>query len=58
MSLIFSSSIVVKLVYRFKMLPKIATDIPAIIMVVWFAPSQTIRSGARADFGRLFNTTR
>ena len=36
------------------MLPKIATDIPAMMMVVRFAPSQTMRSGASADFGRLF----
>lgn len=32
------------------MLPKIATDIPAMIIVVRFAPSQTMRSGASADF--------
>ena len=39
------------------MLPKIATDMPATIIVVFVAPSQTIRRGARADFGRLFKTT-
>lgn len=48
----------VKLVYRLKMLPKIATDIPATIIVVLVAPSHTIKSGANADFGRLFSTTR
>lgn len=40
------------------MVPKIATDIPATMIVVRFAPSQTIRSGASADLGRLFSTTR
>ena len=40
------------------MLPKMATDIPATIIVLGVAPSHTIRSGARADFGRLFSTTR
>ena len=35
-----------------------ATDIPATIMVVFVAPSQTIRRGASADLGRLFSTTR
>src|SRR5699024_9850055 len=40
------------------MLPKIATDMPATMMVVFVAPSHTIRRGARADFGRLFKTTR
>jgi hypothetical protein len=40
------------------MLPKIATDIPATIIVFGVAPSQTIKSGARADFGRLLRTTR
>ena len=47
-----------KLAYRFKMLPKMATDMPATMMVVRLAPSQTIRRGARADLGRLFRTTR
>jgi hypothetical protein len=56
--LIFSRSTPVKLVYRFRMLPKIATDIPAAMMVVWVAPSHTIKSGARADLGRLLSTTR
>jgi len=58
MSFIFPGSVFIKLVYRFKILPKIATDIPAAMIVVWVAPSQTISSGARADFGRLFSTTR
>lgn len=31
---------------------------PATMMVVRVAPSHTMRSGARADFGRLFRTTR
>ena len=54
----FPGSTVIKLVYKFRMLPKIATDIPATIIVSFVAPSQTIRSGASADFGRLFSTTR
>ena len=48
--MIFSLSTVVKLVYRFMMLPKTATDIPATMIVVGVAPSHTIRSGASADF--------
>ena len=36
----------------------IATDIPQTIIVRSLAPSHTISKGARADFGRLFNTTR
>ena len=40
------------------MLPKIATDIPATMIVVRVAPSHTIKRGASADFGRLFKTTR
>ena len=40
------------------MQPKIATDIPATIIVVCVAPSQTISKGARADFGKLLRTTR
>ena len=47
MSLIFSSSIVVKLVYRFKMLPKIATDIPAIIMAVSYTHLYTSGQAVR-----------
>ena len=35
-----------------------ATDIPATMMVLLPVPSHTMRSGARADFGRLFSTTR
>lgn len=48
----------VKLVYRFMILPKTATDMPATMMVVGVAPSHTMSSGARADLGRLFRTTR
>ena len=40
------------------MLPNMATDIPATMMVVGVAPSHTMRRGASADFGRLFRTTR
>ena len=40
----------IKAVYRFKILPKMATDIPAIIIVFEVAPSHTIRRGASADF--------
>ncbi len=47
-----------KPVYRFRMQPKMATDIPATMMVRCLAPSHTMRRGARADFGRLFRTTR
>ena len=47
-----------KQVYRFMMLPNMATDIPATMMVVGVAPSHTMRRGASADFGRLFRTTR
>ena len=43
---------------KVKILPKIATDIPATMIVVFVAPSQTISNGARADFGRLFSITR
>lgn len=39
-------------------MPKTATEIPATMMVRILAPSQTMRSGARADLGRLFKTTR
>lgn len=45
-------------VYRLMMAPKMATEIPATMMVLMPVPSHTIRSGARADLGRLFNTTR
>ena len=34
------------------------TIMPATMIVFGVAPSQTIRSGARADLGRLFSTTR
>ena len=54
----FSGSASPKPVYRFKIEPKIATDIPQTIIVRSLAPSHTISKGARADFGRLFNTTR
>ena len=38
--------------------PKIATDIPAIIMVFIPVPSHTMISGANADLGREFKITR
>ena len=34
------------------------TEIPAIIIVFILLPSHTISRGARADFGKLFNTTK
>ena len=58
MSLIFSESTSLNAVAIFRMLPNNATDIPATMIVVGVAPSHTIKRGARADFGRLFNTTR
>ena len=57
-SFTFPGSTVTKLLYRLKMQPKIATDIPAVIIVILLAPSHTISRGASADFGRLFNTTK
>ena len=38
--------------------PNIATEMPAVMIVFTFAPIHTMRSGASADFGRLFRTTR
>ena len=38
--------------------PKIATEIPAIIIVFVPVPSHTMKSGARADLGRLFKMTK
>ena len=38
--------------------PNIATDMPATIIVVVPVPSQTMMSGAKADFGKLFKITR
>ena len=38
--------------------PKIATEIPATIIVFMPVPSQTMKSGARADFGRELRITR
>ena len=40
------------------MAPKMATEMPATMMVSMPVPSQTMSSGASADFGRLFKTTR
>ena len=53
-----SWSVSQKPVYRFKIAPKIATEIHARIMVFMLLPSHTINKGARADFGRLLRTTR
>ena len=47
-----------KLVYRLMMVPKMATEMPAVMIVRMLAPSQTMSSGARADLGRLLSTTR
>lgn len=58
MSLIFSGSMEVNVKYSVKIEPKIETEIPVTMMVLVLAPSQTIRSGARADFGRLFKMTK
>ena len=38
--------------------PNMATLIPAMIIVFVPVPSQTIKSGARADLGKLFNITK
>ena len=38
--------------------PKMATEMPAAMIVSMPVPSQTIKRGASADFGRLFKTTR
>ena len=54
----FSGSAWQKPEYRLITEPKMATDMPATTMVRSLAPSHTIRRGARADFGRLFSTTR
>ena len=40
------------------MVPKMATEMPAVMIVRMLAPSQTMSSGARADLGRLLSTTR
>ena len=47
-----------KPVYKLIIQPKIATEIPATIIVVVPVPSHTINNGARADLGRLFKITR
>ena len=44
--------------YKFRILPKTAMEMAVIMIVFILFPSQTIRIGARADFGRLFKTTR
>ncbi len=38
--------------------PNNATEIPATIMVLEPVPSHTMKSGAKADLGRLFNIMR
>ena len=57
-SLISSWSVWEKLVYRVMTDPNTATETAATTMVFKLAPSHTMRRGAMADLGRLFNMTR
>ena len=56
--MICSVSIWEKPVYKVRMEPNTATDTAATTMVRMLLPSHTIKRGARADLGRLFNRTR
>ena len=58
MSLIFSVSVSMKPVYILSIAPKTATDTAATIIVLTSLPSHTMRTGASADFGRLFHSTK
>ena len=58
MSLILSGSVDMKLVYRFRILPKTARDMAVMMMVFMLLPSHTMKMGAMADFGRLFRMTK
>ena len=44
--------------YRVRIEPKRATETAAVTMVVVLFPSHTIKSGAKADLGRLFKRTK
>ena len=50
MSLILSGSVDMKLVYRFRILPKTARDMAVMMMVFMLLPSHTMKMGAMADF--------
>ena len=54
---IFSLSIPRKPVYRLIIMPNMATDTAVMIIALVLVPSHTMSIGARADLGRLFNTT-
>lgn len=57
-SFTFSGGVSAKLVYNERIVPKIEMEMAVTRIVLYPVPSHTIRTGARADFGKLFNVTR